>query len=451
MILKLGISASGIWKRPRGFHWLAKVIEGARFRDGVATHEKDTRTGVFKRSLGPRFHHSSNEMPRRVALLALILAVAEAAYAGEIQSIRELEPAARLRLAEQANAKRGIIISREVEEAMLRSMEGKFSWFYTYSLHPRGFYDWANRVGVEFVPMLWGGTVVREDGTKCDLPGPDGSARREGAPEQAVKPRPEFRRQLPAYGPLCKGGADEIRAVLSTVISRLRVKPRYLLGFNEPWGSNQSNLSPREAAWMWGQYVQPVAKALNLTLVSPTVAVHRKAKRWFADFLKACHDEPLCDPESIGRLSIHSYHCQDATWVREFSSRLQHFDRELGSLLQKYGDVEWGRFLAARPIWVTETNCNHEFERTEPVRSSTDTCLRMTGQKNDSRWRAGSLMLFVTLSRIERFSWWTTYSADARGEVVMAKLVNASGDLTPAGKAFFDFPNVNHETCAIHE
>ena len=35
MIFKLGLCAERSWRRLRGFKWLAKVIEGAKFRDGT--------------------------------------------------------------------------------------------------------------------------------------------------------------------------------------------------------------------------------------------------------------------------------------------------------------------------------------------------------------------------------------------------------------------------------
>ena len=40
MIFKLGMSAQGSWRRLRGFQWLAKVIEGVKFRDGIAVPKK---------------------------------------------------------------------------------------------------------------------------------------------------------------------------------------------------------------------------------------------------------------------------------------------------------------------------------------------------------------------------------------------------------------------------
>lgn len=40
MIFKLGMSAEQNWRRLRGFKWLAKVIRGVKFRDGVEVRSK---------------------------------------------------------------------------------------------------------------------------------------------------------------------------------------------------------------------------------------------------------------------------------------------------------------------------------------------------------------------------------------------------------------------------
>jgi transposase-like protein len=42
MIYKLGMSAERSWKRLRGFQWLAKVIEGVKFRDGIEVREQQS-------------------------------------------------------------------------------------------------------------------------------------------------------------------------------------------------------------------------------------------------------------------------------------------------------------------------------------------------------------------------------------------------------------------------
>jgi putative transposase len=40
MLFKLGMSAEHSWRRLRGFEWLAKVIRGVKFRDGVEVHSE---------------------------------------------------------------------------------------------------------------------------------------------------------------------------------------------------------------------------------------------------------------------------------------------------------------------------------------------------------------------------------------------------------------------------
>ena len=45
MIFKLGMSAERNWKRLRGFQWLATLIEGVKFRDGV-----EVRTNMSARA-----------------------------------------------------------------------------------------------------------------------------------------------------------------------------------------------------------------------------------------------------------------------------------------------------------------------------------------------------------------------------------------------------------------
>ncbi len=42
MICKLGMSAEKRWRRIRGFHYLAKVFDGVKFRDGI---EVNSETG----------------------------------------------------------------------------------------------------------------------------------------------------------------------------------------------------------------------------------------------------------------------------------------------------------------------------------------------------------------------------------------------------------------------
>lgn len=43
MIYKLGQSAERSWRRLRGFEWLAKIVEGVKFSDGVELKETRVR------------------------------------------------------------------------------------------------------------------------------------------------------------------------------------------------------------------------------------------------------------------------------------------------------------------------------------------------------------------------------------------------------------------------
>ena len=53
MIFKLGMSAEKNWRRLRGFQWLAKVIDGVKFRDGIEVQH--------------RVRKADNQTPRRAA------------------------------------------------------------------------------------------------------------------------------------------------------------------------------------------------------------------------------------------------------------------------------------------------------------------------------------------------------------------------------------------------
>ncbi len=48
MIYKLGMSAEKRWRRIRGFDYLAKVIKGVKFRDGIEVNSEteDSRSAA---------------------------------------------------------------------------------------------------------------------------------------------------------------------------------------------------------------------------------------------------------------------------------------------------------------------------------------------------------------------------------------------------------------------
>jgi hypothetical protein len=50
MIYKLGMSAQLGWRRLRGFEFLAKVIAGVKFRDGLEQPSSEAKTASRKRA-----------------------------------------------------------------------------------------------------------------------------------------------------------------------------------------------------------------------------------------------------------------------------------------------------------------------------------------------------------------------------------------------------------------
>jgi hypothetical protein len=116
--------------------------------------------------------------------------------------------------------KRGVAYGFDPAGAVsdLRALSPSVSWFYNWSSRPPapllGEYE---RLGGEFVPMLWNASFNVDD-----------------------------------------------------VVNRIPAGAKYLLGFNEPNFHSQANLTPEQAAAAWPR-VEEVARRRGLTLVSPAV------------------------------------------------------------------------------------------------------------------------------------------------------------------------------------
>ena len=82
--------------------------------------------------------------------------------------------------------------------------------------------------------------------------------------------------------------------VLRDVINR-GVQINYLMGYNEPYASHQEassyankadkGVSGTEGAEWWRLYIQPVAEALNLDLVSPTTGISKQKSGWLIEVI----------------------------------------------------------------------------------------------------------------------------------------------------------------------
>jgi len=107
----------------------------------------------------------------------------------------------------------------------------KVNWLYTWS---PDIPDSARSLGFEVVPMLWGENQVSEFSQK-----------------------------------VVKGYAN------------------YVLGFNEPDQSGQSNMTPQRAAQLWKQYIDPL-QYQGYKLISPAVTSAPYGKTWMQEFFANC-------------------------------------------------------------------------------------------------------------------------------------------------------------------
>lgn len=153
---------------------------------------------------------------------------------------------------------------------------GKVSWFYSWTPN-------YTETTLEFVPMLWGSSQVQQ-----------------------------------------------FSATINQTIASRKVSA--VLAMNEPQQSDQSNLSPQQAAEMWKTYLEPL-KAQGIRLGSPAPSSATNGKTWLLDFLAACAGG--C---SVDFIALHWYFVNSTLFK---------------SYLIDFHDT----FM--RPLWVTEWACQN--------------------------------------------------------------------------------------------
>jgi hypothetical protein len=138
------------------------------------------------------------------------------ADAGEDDSGRAASPTPKDRSA----CKRGVAYGFDPDGAVddLAALSAGVSWYYGWANAPNAKLanDYA-RLGVEFVPMVWGGSFTVAD-----------------------------------------------------VVKKIPDDARFLLGFNEPNFNSQANLTPQKAADLWPS-LEEIARQKHLSLVSPAI------------------------------------------------------------------------------------------------------------------------------------------------------------------------------------
>lgn len=227
---------------------------------------------------------------------------------------------------------------------------------------------------------------------------------------------------------------------------------KYLMGWNEAYDKSGSKkdkkyIAPIDAATYWRTFVQGLAaRNGNLTLVSPTTGVTKGKLEWLGDMLIACWKDSSkgCDVETIAAFSVHDYKCSESYWRSNYGPTGL-FQKNLKAYLAiGVTTKDWSTFVDARPIWVTETNCNGDygFPPTAFV-SRSEQCARITGQRAEKacgdygKCGIGSIATMESMDTIERVSWWNTHQKNKNNatKAYNAMLVSTAGDLFPAGKA----------------
>jgi hypothetical protein len=156
--------------------------------------------------------------------------------------------------------------------ADLQALSPGMVWWYNWS--PRPEVTGYEALGIEFVPMVWGGQFD-----------------------------------------------------VNQVVGQIPDGARYLLGFNEPNFRNQANLTPQQAAALWPS-VQEIARRKNLKIVSPAVNYCGGACNetdpfvWLDQFFAACSG---CQ---IDHVAAHLYSCY-ASGLATYLNTLKKYGRPI--------------------------------------------------------------------------------------------------------------------------
>jgi hypothetical protein len=336
-------------------------------------------------------------------------------------------------------------------------------WLYTYQIVPSlEQIAYANEHQQEFVPMIGHRTVVRDwiidpattgmrrcnPGTYCAGYITDQVLTPLTAPGRAQ--RFQSRNQIEP---------EDVQFLMGEVIEKLNIRPRFLMGFNEPEDNSMShkNFTAAEAEALWSKFTQPLAAKYGLQLVSPTVntpglvpgslGYGTVTGDWLVEFLEQCWNNRgrtgyPCDIYAMKRISVHMYTCMENRWDDFFGwPNGEMYTNMISKLSHHIPEVDWTAYLSERPLWVTEFNCNNDnvasdfcpkiargegemAQLLEPencnnplLSSHEEQCNRITGRQQSSprldgcnEWGKGVVRWLEDSPHVERWSWWTTYN-----------------------------------------
>ncbi len=198
----------------------------------------------------------------------------------------------------------------------------------------------------------------------------------------------------------------------STAQSALPAGARYVLGFNEPNFSAQSDLSPQQAAAAWPD-IEAHAKAAGIPLVSPavnfcgsasdssqcTVSTITDPYTYLKDFLADCSG---CEVDYI---AVHWYNCD----LPSLKAYIEGNTSTGGGLA---GFVQFGK-----PIWLTEFSCGGS-----------------SSVADQTAYMQAAVPYLEGSANIARYSWFSA------SPIPNAQLMNSDGSLTDLGKTYVSLP-----------
>ncbi len=172
---------------------------------------------------------------------------------------------------------------------------------------------------------------------------------------------------------------------------------KYLLGFNEPDGTGQANMSVADALKLWPAFDQP-----GVLIGSPAVA----GEGWLPDFMTGVAAQDL----RVDFIALHWYGWNAGT---------------CNDTSQLEGKIKWAEQWQ-RPIWITEWSC-----RLQPV----DVV---------NKFYTDALAMLKKHPLVERYAWFLTRSASdpTSTDFDNATLLDVSGNPTTLGNEYIAAPSL---------
>jgi hypothetical protein len=191
------------------------------------------------------------------------------------------------------------------------------------------------------------------------------------------------------------GSEQSSSGIMSAVASFVGKHQPYVMGFNEPDNSSQSNIPVATAISLWPSFLNP-----SIQVVSPATQANTTGQTWFSSFMDQVNSASL----RVDVVGIHWYGWNSGS-CESNASTLESYIKGIEKIT---GD---------RPIWITEWGCLHD--------SAPDT-------QTVVKFFQGAITMFAKHPRIRRYAWypWSTNN----------ELNNSDGSLTDLGKVFASEP-----------